>query len=100
MRNKMVIACCGALMMAGCAASSPPPAPIVLDLAPKRCPALAAADLRALDQRPLPPPPGDITQGQARAWIDGLGLQVETMRRAGLRVVLQYHRCRGKTAAS
>lgn len=85
--------------MSGCAANSPQR--VAVDLAPKRCPALADADVRAIDQRPIAPPAGDLTKAKAQAWIDGLSLQAETMRRAGLRIVRQYHRCRaGKTVAS
>ena len=100
MRLPMVILCFGVLMMSGCAANQEPQR-VAVDLAPKRCPVIAEADVKALDRRPIAPPAGDLTKAKAQAWIDDLSLQVEGMRRAGLRVMRQYHRCRaGKTVAS
>ena len=84
-----------AAALSGCSALSPQPsAPPVADLAPRRCPEVASADLRALSQAPLPPPAGDVTKASAQQWIDGLGAQVRQMNRAGARLVALYRKCR------
>lgn len=90
-----LIACCGAPMIPGCAQSDPPK---VVDLAQYRCPPIAGNDARALGQRPSPPPAGDMTESQARSWVDDKDRAINSMRLAGGRVIRQYDRCRNGKA--
>lgn len=83
-----------AVALSGCAVLAPAPVTQAVDLAPRRCPEIAAADIRALSREPLPPPPGDITKAAAQQWIDGLGAQVRRANRAGARVLALYRKCR------
>jgi len=69
---------------------------VAVDLAPRRCPAIATTDARILGEQPLPPPSSTVTKAQAQEWIDGLGAQVRRMNRAGARVVRLYSKCRKK----
>ena len=78
-------------MIHGCAQNEPPK---LVDLAQYRCPPIAAADARALSQHPSPPPAGDMTDAQARAWVDGKDKAINSMRLAGGRVIRQYDACR------
>jgi hypothetical protein len=78
-------------MIPGCAQNEPPKP---VDLAAVRCPPIAGADARALDQRPSPPPAGDMTDARLRAWVDDKDAAISSMRLAGGRVIHQYDRCR------
>ena len=80
-------------MMAGCAQSVPQK--IAVDVAPLRCPPIAASDARRLAQAPQQPPAGDMTKSKSQVWIDGLHEQIRAMNKAGGRVIWQYNRCRG-----
>lgn len=84
--------------MAGCGQSEP--VKPVVDLAPLRCPEIRKVDAAALRQRPVTPPPGEVTDAAAKAWIDGLEGQVRSMSKAGGRVLRQYELCRAPDKAA
>ena len=93
----LLIASSGMPMMHGCSQNEPPK---VVDLAQYRCPPISATDARALAQHPAPPPAGDLTESQARSWVDGKDKAINSMRLAGGRVIRQYDRCRNGKAGS
>jgi hypothetical protein len=79
--------------MAGCA-ENPKPVPVAIDLAPQRCPELAAADTKPFGERPAAPPAGDLTASRLKAWIDAREMQLARVQHAGGRVINQYEACR------
>ncbi len=88
-----VMLCFGALMMGGCELNGAARQPVV-DLAPLRCPPLAAADLAKLREAPALPPAGVVTKSGAQEWVDGLGAQVRQKGDAGQRIAATYESCR------
>ncbi len=45
------------------------------------------------------PPVGDMTESQARAWVDDKDRAINSMRLAGGRVIRQYDRCRNRAGS-
>ncbi len=92
-------------MIPGCVKDAPPVpmGPVIVDLAPVRCPDLAEADVRAFQARAARPQP-DTTGPDGKPWlsvgalqaaVDHRDLVIARMARAGTATVQAYERCRG-----
>jgi hypothetical protein len=69
-------------------------APVVVEVAPHRCPPPDPAAIAEFKRR-TPPPAGAVTRAQAEAWLDAYELAEARKNAVGQRLVREYERCRG-----